>query len=57
MSFNTNLTTLLKTDPRFVDDEGELLLATTPKLMYTGTKFWLGGGPRGTTQFPQMPQM
>lgn len=27
MSFNTNLTTLLKTDPRFVDDEGELVLA------------------------------
>jgi adenine-specific DNA-methyltransferase len=27
MSFNTKLITLLKTDPRFVDDEGELLLA------------------------------
>lgn len=27
MSFNTKLTTLLKTDPRFVDDEGELLIA------------------------------
>lgn len=27
MSFNTKLTALLKTDPRFVDDEGELVLA------------------------------
>jgi len=27
MSFNTKLTNLLKTDPRFVDDEGELILA------------------------------
>ncbi len=27
MSFNTKLTDLLKTDPRFVDDEGELLIA------------------------------
>lgn len=27
MSFNSKLTDLLKTDPRFVDDEGELLLA------------------------------
>lgn len=27
MSFNTKLTDLLKTDPRFVDDEGELVLA------------------------------
>lgn len=27
MSFNTNLTDLLKTNPNFVDDEGELLLA------------------------------
>jgi len=27
MSFNTRLTDLLKTDPRFVDDEGELLIA------------------------------
>lgn len=27
MSFNTKLTALLKTDPRFVDDEGELLIA------------------------------
>lgn len=28
MSFNTKLTGLLKTNPNFVDDEGELLLAT-----------------------------
>lgn len=27
MSFNSRLTDLLKTDPRFVDDEGELLIA------------------------------
>jgi adenine-specific DNA-methyltransferase len=27
MSFNTKLTNLLKTDPRFVDDEGELVIA------------------------------
>jgi adenine-specific DNA-methyltransferase len=27
MSFNTKLIDLLKTDPRFVDDEGELLIA------------------------------
>ena len=27
MSFNTKLTTLLKTDPRFVDDDGELVIA------------------------------
>src|SRR3972149_9356992 len=27
MSFNTKLTNLLKTDPRFVDNEGELVLA------------------------------
>jgi len=27
MSFNTILIRLLKTDPRFVDDEGELVLA------------------------------
>ena len=27
MSFNTELVALLKTDPRFVDDEGELILA------------------------------
>lgn len=27
MSFNTKLTNLLKTDPRFVDDDGELILA------------------------------
>lgn len=27
MSFNTRLTELLKTDPRFVDDDGELVLA------------------------------
>jgi len=27
MSFNTKLTNLLKTDPRFVDDEGEIILA------------------------------
>ena len=27
MSFNTKLISLLKTDPRFVDDEGELVLA------------------------------
>ena len=27
MPFNTKLTALLKTDPRFVDDDGELVLA------------------------------
>jgi adenine-specific DNA-methyltransferase len=27
MSFNSELIDLLKTDPRFVDDEGELILA------------------------------
>ena len=27
MSFNSNLIDLLKTDPRLVDDEGELLIA------------------------------
>ena len=27
MSFNTKLTDLLKTDPRFLDDEGELVIA------------------------------
>ena len=27
MAFNTKLIELLKTDPRFVDDEGELLVA------------------------------
>ncbi len=27
MSFNARLINLLKTDPRFVDDEGELVLA------------------------------
>jgi adenine-specific DNA-methyltransferase len=27
MSFNTKLITLLKTDPRFVDDEGEIILS------------------------------
>ncbi|MCI0478892.1 MAG: hypothetical protein L0Y55_21830, partial [Anaerolineales bacterium] len=27
MSFHTKLTALLKTDPRFVDDDGELIIA------------------------------
>jgi hypothetical protein len=31
MSFNTKLITLLKTDPRLVDDEGELLIAAAKK--------------------------
>ena len=32
MSFNTKLIDLLKTDPRLVDDEGELLIAAVQDL-------------------------